>query len=66
MKGVRKGSVMICGLAVALLAAGCSVKLPASAFPGFRLAPAEPKPGNGDANSPGQTKETLRQSDRAD
>ena len=51
MKPVR-GPLIICMLAAALLVAGCSVKLPASTFPGFRLTPpAEPPPENVDATS---------------
>jgi hypothetical protein len=34
----KKGTATIFGLAAALLAAGCSIKLPASSFPGFRVA----------------------------
>jgi len=35
----KKGTITIFGLAAALLAAGCSIKLPASSFAGFRIAP---------------------------
>jgi hypothetical protein len=67
MNGMRKGTAMIFGLAAALLAAGCSIKLPASSLSGFRVAPpTEHKLGNVETISPGQSKETLRQGDRAD
>jgi hypothetical protein len=39
MDGGKKGTVTMFGLAPDLLAAGCSIKLPASSFAGFRVAP---------------------------
>jgi hypothetical protein len=35
----KKGTITIFGLVAALLAAGCSIKLSASSFAGFRVAP---------------------------
>jgi hypothetical protein len=62
----KKGTIMIFGLAAALLAAG--IKLPASSFAGFRVAPpTEFKSGEVERTSrPGQSHETPRQSDRAE
>jgi hypothetical protein len=64
----KKGAATILGLAAALLAAGCSIKLPASSFPGFRVAPpTEFKSGEVETTScPKQSQETPRQGDRAD
>jgi hypothetical protein len=62
-----KKATTIFGLAAALLAAGCSIKLPASSFAGFRVAPpTELKPGEVETIRPGQSQETSRQGDRAD
>ena len=68
MNRVRKGTAMIFGLAAAVLAAGCSIKLPASSFPGFRVAPpTEHKSGEVETTGrPGQSQESLRQGARAD
>ena len=56
------------GTAAALLATGCGIKLPASSFPGFRVAPpTEFKSGEVETTSrPKQSQETPRQGDRAD
>jgi hypothetical protein len=64
----KKGTITIFGLAAALLAAGCSIKLPASSFAGFRVAPpTEFKSGEVERTSrPGQSHETPRQGDPAD
>lgn len=64
----KKGTVTIFGLAAVLLAAGCSIKLPASSFPGFRVAPpTEHKSGQVETTGrPGQSQESLRRGARAD
>jgi hypothetical protein len=64
----KKGTITIFGLAAAFLAAGCSIKLPAASFPGFRVAPpTEHKSGEVERTSrPAQSQETPWQDDRAD
>jgi hypothetical protein len=39
MERTMKAAVLFCGLAAAVLVAGCAVKLPSSAVPAFRLTP---------------------------